>query len=592
MNDDPANARCIGVWQPSGWNVSPRRATQAALVGALFVLGSVALAQSSSGQTPLTFRDRSRETGITPILAGIRGHGAGWGDVDGDGRFDLYVGTFHTLGTKPGQLLRNRAGKFELDPEPVLQISARATGVVFADLDNDGDVDLYVASMPKPAMPRNDTKKPGDGPLAGCSLFRNEGAGRFVNVSEGNGACPAAFGGRSAAVLDYDGDGQLDLLVGEDPHPGYNGSPTASSRLFRNRGELQFEDVSQAAGLGSVPGLGVAAADVNLDGWPDLFLAASDGGNRLYLNDGRGSFRELPNTVFAWPDAKGDNMCCGVAWGDVNRDGWPDLVLGQHYERPWARPVANRLYLHRGLRDGLPVFEDVTDAAGLVGLPMKAPHVELQDFDNDGWLEISTSLVMFAATGEPHPVIFQQTRRRDGVPQFAAPALQVNDFPTPEDLAVRRTGEFFDKLVRDRKVIYTAPGPVADYDNDGRLDMFLGSWWVEAPSMLLRNESQVGNWLQLELKSLDPALNRQGIGARISVYRAGGAEPQDLLGTRELAVGFGYASGQPALAHFGLGDVTDVDIVVHLPHGRGSVRRPGLAANQRYLLQIEARPPN
>ena len=82
---------------------------------------------------------------------------------------------------------------------------------------------------------------------------------------------PSVIWGRSAAILDFDGDGLLDLLVGEDPNSGYNGSETTSSRLFRNLGDLKFEDVSRKAGIPEgIPGLGVAAQDVNLDGWPDL----------------------------------------------------------------------------------------------------------------------------------------------------------------------------------------------------------------------------------------------------------------------------------------------------------------------------------
>ncbi len=199
------------------------------------------------------FRDAGDEARLFPDVTGIQGHGAAWGDVDGDGFLDLYAGTFHKEGTKPNLLLRNTKGKFRLDAQKSVQISSRTTGVVFADFDNDGDLDLYVASMPQPAKG-----------LTGCTLFRNDGTGAFTDVSKDNGACPVAFGGRSATVLDFDGDGLLDILAGEDPLPGYNGSPTKSSRLFRNKGNLQFDDVSRAAGLpADVSGYGVAAADVN-----------------------------------------------------------------------------------------------------------------------------------------------------------------------------------------------------------------------------------------------------------------------------------------------------------------------------------------
>src|SRR6185295_19923174 len=148
-------------------------------------------------------------------------------------------------------------------------------------------------------------------------------------------ACPADLAGRSAAVLDFDGDGLLDLLVGDDPFPGYKGRK--SSRLFRNKGGLQFEDASEAAGLpAGIPGLGVAAGDVNNDGWPDFFVSSKDGGNRLFLNDGKGKFREAPGTreVFAWKYGEGDDTTAGVCIADVNRDGLLDIVIGHHFKRP------------------------------------------------------------------------------------------------------------------------------------------------------------------------------------------------------------------------------------------------------------------
>ncbi len=556
------------------------------LFGVLIASSSAQERAGHGGSEPaFVFRDTGTETGLLPLVAGIHGHGAAWGDLDGDGWLDLYVGTFHSEGP-PNLLLLNRQGRFVLDDQESVRISTRATGIVFADLDNDGDLDLYVASMPGPARSRL-AERTGR-VLAGCSLFRNDGGGKFANVSEQNGACPPEFGGRSVAVLDYDGDGLLELLVGEDPNPGYNGSPTKSSRLFHNRGGLQFADVSREAGIPEgIPGLGVAAADVNNDGRPDFFLASSGGGNRLFLNEGSGTLREAPGSrdTFAWPSSGGDNMVCGVAFGDVNRDGLLDVVIGQHYERPWVDPVANRLYLNRGINDGVPTFEDVTEQAGLVPLPMKAPHVEIQDFDNDGRPDIATSIVKFA-DGRPHPVIFRQITEcvPGGVPKFHAAALEVNAFPAPDDKAVQRSGALFDKILQDRTIIYSAPGPSADYDFDGRLDLFLPSWWTEAPSLLLHNETPGGHWLDVIVEGKD-GVNRQGIGSRVRIYPARRTGEYTLpIGEREIGVGFGYASGQAAIAHFGLGDFERVDIEVVLPHGRGTVKRNDVGVDQRVRL--------
>lgn len=524
---------------------------------------------------PFVFRDVGEEAGLFPHVAAIQGHGAAWGDIDGDGWIDLYVGTFHTPESKANMLFRNEQGKFRLDEQPTPRISGRTTGVVFADLDNDGDLDLYLGSMPGPEGSRLAERS--GRPIRGNCLFRNDGDGQFTDVSQGNGACPEAFGGRSVTVLDYDGDGLLDLLSGEDPFPGYNGSMTTSSRLFRNLGKLQFRDVSREVGLTEdVPGLGVAVGDVNGDTWPDFFLASSEGGNILFLNDGQGKFSEMPGSreIFAWAGTGGDNMVCGACFGDVNRDGRLDLVLGQHFSDPWVTPVRERLYLNRG-----DTFEDVTEKVGLVPLPLKGPHVEIQDFDNDGWPDISVSLVKFA-DGKPHPLIFRHLGLRDGLPQFQEYALGVNDFPTAEDQAIKRSGTMFDKIIQEKKIIYMAPGPTGDFDRDGRLDMFLPNWWVEAPSLLLRNETPSGHWLDVRVTGPE-GVNRMGIGSRVNVYPAGKlGEASALLGSREIATGYGYASGQPTIAHFGLGEIESVDVEVILPHGKGTLTQKGVRANQ------------
>ncbi|MBW3541367.1 MAG: CRTAC1 family protein [Planctomycetes bacterium] len=557
-----------------------------ALAVCTFSFGKPAVAGPPEGE--FVFRDVGKETGLLPAAAGIMGHAAGWGDADGDGWIDLYVATFDQIEgqTRPNMLFFNRQGRFEKADQTALAISTRATGSVFADLDNDGDLDLYVSSMPGPEG-TGLAKRFGHA-FRGCTLFRNEGQGRYTNISEGNGACPDGFGGRSACVFDYDGDGLLDLLVGEDPFPGYNGSKTKSSRLFRNVGGLQFEDASRKVELPEgIPGLGVAAADLNGDTRPDFFLASSAGGNRLFLNNGDGTFREAPGSpeVFQWEGTGGDNMICGVAFGDVNADGRLDMVVGQHFSTPWLEPVPIRLYLNRGGSGGDVLFEDVTKQAGLIPLPLKAPHVEIQDFDNDGRPDIYTSLVKFA-DGRPHPLIFRNESgsASGGVPRFVERTMAVNDFPTDAHRAIRGSGPFFEHIVREGKVIYMAPGPSGDFDNDGRLDLFLANWWPESPSLLLKNETPGGRWLQVTVAGRGD-VNRMGVGSRINVYRAGGlGEAKELLGVREIAVGYGYASAQPAIAHFGLGDAEKVDVEILLPHGKGSVTQAGVETNRRVAI--------
>ena len=513
------------------------------------------------------------------MVDSIYGHGAGWGDIDGDGWIDLYVGTFNKNGNKPNMLFRNSKGRFRMDEQKSLRISARTTGVIFADLDNDGDLDLYIGSMPDP---KNN--------LVGNTLFRNDGNSLFIDISKDNGACPITFGGRSATVLDYDGDGLLDILAGEDPMPGYNGSKTKSFRLFHNKGNLQFEDVTEGVGIPTgIPAYGVAAADVNNDGWPDFFIAANDGGDLLFLNDTHGKFYEAAGSreLFAWKDSGDANMVCGVAFGDVNRDGLLDIVLGSHFRKPWLSPQPLRLFLNRGNRDGTVKFEEVTEQAGLRPLPMKAPHVEIQDFDNDGWPDIYTSIVKFK-DGVPYPSIARNFGIENDIPKFCEDAMAVNDFPTPEDkivAATESTDIFFNKVLKDKKIIYGAPGPTGDYDNDGNLDIFIASWWPEAPSMLLHNDTKSGNWLQVKVIG-SKGVNSMGVGSRIKIYKAGKlGNVNALLGSQEISVGFGYASGHAAYTHFGLGKEGLVDVEVILPHKKGRLLKRNVKANQQITLK-------
>jgi enediyne biosynthesis protein E4 len=543
---------------------------------------TLALAPVAHSQQPLVFKDAGDEAGLFPAVGKIAGHGVAWGDADGDGWVDLYVGTFGgaPYGSKPNQFFRNVKGKFQLDPQEPLRILGRANGGLFADFDNDGDLDLYVTnhaidggkSDPHYAEPNH--------------LFRNEGAGLFTDVSKESNCCPAGIAARSASVTDFDGDGLLDLVVGECFFQGGQ----SRSRLYRNLGGFKFGNVSQSAGLPvQLTGFGTAAGDVNGDGWPDLYFGGRHHGTRLFLNDGKGGFAELPKNYgeFVWKLYETpDDTVCGCTFGDVNRDGLVDILIGSHCDRPWfTGGVPVRLFLNRGVTEGMPKFEDVTERVGLVPLPMKSPHVEIQDFDNDGWPDIYTSIVKFDAQGKPHPVIFRGMGSHQGLPQFATAALSVNDFPTELDKKDGDVGPFFDRMQKEHKIVYTAPGPSGDYNRDGKLDLFLANWWVDDRSLLLKNETPGGHWLEIGVEG-PQGTNRQGIGADVRIYPAGKlGERATLLGQKEIAVGYGYASGQEAISHFGLGPHTSCDVEVSLPHGKGTIVKRAIAADQRIVIK-------
>ncbi len=528
---------------------------------------------SAAAQTkqPFVFRDVGDEAGLFPHVGGIRGHGAAWGDIDGSGYPALFVNAFHDAGSKPAMLFRNNKGKFTLDPQEHVRTSGMGSGALFVDLTNNGKLDLYSSNcaMESKAPVR---KIP-------SSLFRNDGDGKFTDVSKDSGTILPLYAGRGLSALDADGDGLLDLLLVER----YYGAVKHGPALLRNLGKHKFENVSKDVGVPPLfSSLSVAVSDLNGDGWPDFVLTDGDGNHRLYLNDGKGKFAEAPGSreVLQWKGMGKDDTPAGVCIGDVNNDGLPDIIIGHHTKTPWKTPVPIRLYLNKGVKAGVPKFEDVTEAAGLIALTMKAPHVEVHDFDNDGKPDILLSIVKFK-DGQPYPIIFKNLGNKDGIPQFRADAWGLNEFPTKENLAVKGTGAFFDKIVKDKQIIYMAPGPTGDFDRDGRIDIFLPNWWIESRSLLLRNETPAGNWLMVNVVGSD-GVNRMGVGSKIRVYPAGKlGDASALLGYREIAIGYGYCSGQEAIAHFGLGSEKRVDVEVTLPHGKGVVSRKNIEVNQR-----------
>lgn len=533
-------------------------------------------AVGKSGGYPFVFRDAGEESGIFPHAAGLRGHGAAWGDVDHNGWPDLFVTTFHDQGSKAAMLLLNDHGKFTLDPQEHLRTSGMGSGALLVDLDNDGDLELYASNCylkskdPVRQLPSH--------------LFRNDGNGQFRDISKSSGTCPAEYAGRGLAAFDYDGDGLLDLILCEQY---YSAKVKTGPILYRNLGDLKFENVSDKVGLpAGYGGLGVAVGDVNNDGAPDLLFSSGSGENRLYLNDPRRqTFSEAGSVseVLHWDELGREDTPAGVCMGDVNRDGLLDIVIGNHFKQPWQTPAPVRLYLNRGNKGGTPQFEDVSEAAGVTALRMKAPHVELQDFDNDGWADLFVSIVKFDKQGRPCPVIFKNEGVTGGLPRFSEEAWSVNDFPTTEDLGLRGSGALFEKVLADNKIIYMAAGPTCDYDRDGRLDMFLANWWIEDPSLLLHNETPGGHWIDVTVEGSGD-INRMGIGSRINVFKSGKlGDAKSLLGTQEIAIGYGYCSGQEAVAHFGLGEETDVDIEVIFPHNQGRQQLQA-SADQRVIV--------
>lgn len=329
------------------------------------------------GAEPILLRDVTEKAGLRKPLVGIMGHGGAWGDVNGDGWIDLFVGGFADRpddaykpapGPVPNALFLNQKnGTFRSAGQKSVTTYARTSGAVFADLDNNGYPELYVANNAKPRA-RNAKEPQRSARLQRCQLFRNE-KGRLIDISKESGACPEGLHtARNIGVFDYDNDGLLDLFLVEDRFR--RGS---RSVLFRNKGKLRFEDVTAKTGLpDDIYGLGLAVADLNEDGQADFFVPHS---NRLFFSQKNGTYKEdtSQKDVLGWKPLNNEDWPCGAAFCDLNRDGRLDLVLSIHGDR-----ARNKIFLNTGVTNGRAVFRDVTQAAKMATpVPTKCPHVEI-----------------------------------------------------------------------------------------------------------------------------------------------------------------------------------------------------------------------
>lgn len=298
-----------------------------------------------------TFRDVTAARG-TGAGGGV---GAAIGDLNGDGRPDIYVARGADPYVAPNLVyLQQSDGTFR-DAAASAGVGGKSSGltVILADFDSNGTLDAFL---------------PGWG---GDTLYRNDGHARLSDVSAGSGLIQGGRGW-AAVTADFDGDGRLDLFVA-------HGSPTAphANRLYRNRGDGTFVDVTATAGLAASPwSLGAVAADFDGDGDFDLYIAGYNGAGKLYRNEGGWRFTDVTATC-GITAAKGVGAVAGMIDGDL----LPDLVIGG-----FAGPVE----LYRNL--GGMTFTRVGTDAGLAPY-RRNEGLTLVDYDGDGDLDLYVSNV-------------------------------------------------------------------------------------------------------------------------------------------------------------------------------------------------------
>jgi hypothetical protein len=505
------------------------------------------------------------------FLPQIVGSGAAVFDFDGDGLLDIYLLNNGGPHGRPNRLFRQLpGGRFQdVSKGSGLDIPGYSMGVAIGDVNNDGFPDVLVTQY------------------TGVRLFLNKGNGTFAEVTKEAGL-DSPFWATSAAFFDYDRDGWLDLVVvnyveydpswkcaspdGRSDYCPPNQFAGTVAKLFRNRacsesragpggspGMPRFEDVTLASRLGRIPGpgLGVACADFDGDGWPDILVANDGEANRLWINQHDGTFTEEAVRRGLGVNLLGQRQAnMGIALGDVDGDGLLDVFITHLTEE------TNTLW-----RQGPPgLFRDGTAAARLASPRWRGTGwgTVLADFDHDGALDLAV-------------VNGRVARGRDANPQLG---LHWSRYAERNQLfAGNGNGSFTDISTRSPAFcgsagVYRAL-IMADVDGDGAVDLLVTS--VGGPARLYRNVApKRGHWLMV--RAVDPALKRDAYGAQITV------KAQQKSWLSGIYPGQGYLGSHEPRAHFGLGPVTRVDsIEVRWPDGTYEAFE-GRPANQAVQL--------
>ncbi len=548
------------------------------------------LAVPSPGRAQVHFTDATAAAGLDFVhfngmtgqlyFSEMMGSGAGLVDYDGDGDLDLYLvqGAMLDSGEDPrtatppprGEPI-DRLYRNDLAPGPdgravvrLVDVTASAglaetgygMGVAVGDVDNDGWSDLYVTNL---------------GP---DRLYRNRRDGTFADATVEAGLGDRGWG-VSASFLDFDRDGWLDLYVGNYVDFGLAThktcfSPTGAvdycgplafqpepDALYRNRGDGTFETVSGRSGIAADPkgALGVVALDADADGWLDLLVANDQVPNKLWINQGDGTFVDdalLSGTGVNEQGQPEANM--GVVAGDLDGDGDEDLFITHLTQE------TNTLYLN----DGSGLFDDATRESGL-GLPswpFTGFGVAMSDFDRDGRLDLA---VVNGAVRR----IEEQTARGDPYP-------------------LAQTHQVFHNLGGGRwaEVTSSAGEPFAhasvgrglakgDLDLDGDEDLLLAN--SSGPAVLLANDSPPRGRF-LGVAALLAAGGREAFGTALRLTDGAGGRQLRRVGTDG-----SYASANAPLALFGVPGPAPLALAADWLGG-GTTRWEGVPADRRLVV--------
>jgi hypothetical protein len=532
---------------------------------------SLLLSLLGSTAAQVTFRDITREAGIQFVhnngargkkyLPETMGPGCAFIDYDNDGFPDILImnGRDWAAPGRPSTLKlyhNNGNGTFtDVTAKAGLSLQMFGMGVAVGDYDNDGFDDLFLTAMGQ------------------SHLFHNNGNGTFTDVTRSAGMWGPIEFGTSAAWVDYDRDGKLDLVVGNyvqwsektDIFCTLDGSSKsyctpeaykgASVRLWHNLGGGKFEDATRKAGLYDAASktLGIAVTDVNGDGWPDLVMANDTQPNKLYINNGNGTFTEKGvGAGIAFSEDGVARAGMGVDVADYDRSGRESIIIGNFSNQMMA------LYHNEG--NALFVDEAPRSDVGRKSLLTLGFACFFFDYDLDGWLD------MFVANGHIENEI-EKIQKRVKYAQSSHLFHNVGRGRFEE-----ATFSVGDQLGTPRVARGAA---YADIDNDGDLDILVTT--NGGPAVLLRNDGGTNHSLRIKLSGVRS--NRDGIGAVVHVKAGGDSQSQTLRS------GSSYLSSSELVLTFGLAQKTQADEVsIFWPSGQVD-KLTNVAAGQTVTLR-------